>query len=100
MVDGTLARRFGGCGDRSVNDDVAVCAVVDVDRACTEYTHLTGMSCVRDDLSKVRRRKHVVVGLHKVVRENEQRTTTRRDALYIILILMQCDERDEGANTQ
>lgn len=52
MVDGTLARGFGSYGDRSVNGDIAVCTVVDVDRGRTEYTHLTGISWVRDDLSK------------------------------------------------
>lgn len=46
MIDRTLARRLGSYLDGSVIVDndwcVAVTVVVDVDRACAEYTHLTG----------------------------------------------------------
>lgn len=50
MVDGALARRFGGYRDRSVDDNVVgAVVVVGVDRG-TEHTHLTGFESVRDDL--------------------------------------------------
>lgn len=58
MVDGALARRFGGYRDGSVDDNVAgAVVVVGVDRG-TEHTHLTGFNaCAMIYYRKVRRRR-------------------------------------------